>query len=86
MTDTTQKSHPFGVDPEKNYTGREVAEIRRCEPCTLEAERSRGSGPPFMKSGRLVLYPGHLLVEWMKGRVVTNTQRFGRREVSHERP
>jgi hypothetical protein len=86
MTTTTENYQPFGVNPNYNYTSKEVAEIRRCEPCTLEAERSRGSGPPFIKSGRLVLYPGHLLLEWMEGRVVTNTQRFGRREVPYERP
>ena len=78
MTTTTENYHPFGIDPNHNYTTREAAELRRCEPCTLEAERSRGAGPKFIKSGRRVLYPGHLLLEWMESRVVTNTQAFGR--------
>jgi hypothetical protein len=77
-TTTTEINHPFGVDPSVNHTSKEVAKIRRCELCTLEAERSRGAGPKFIKSGRLVLYPGHLLVEWMESRVVENTQAFGR--------
>lgn len=72
-----ENQFPFGVDPEKNYTPNEVAEIRRCRPSTLESERLRGAGPKFIKSGRRVLYPGMYLIQWFESRTVNDTRQFG---------
>lgn len=74
-----ENQFPFGIDPRKNYTQDEAAkDVLGCQPCTLEAQRSRGVGPRFVKIGRLVRYPGQYLIEYMESRTVQNTQTFGR--------
>jgi hypothetical protein len=35
----------------------------------LQALRERGSGPPYMRVGRSILYPEKLLVEWFKSQL-----------------
>lgn len=37
-------------------TSVEFAELRRCSVDALRQERRRGNGPPFVRSGRIVLY------------------------------
>lgn len=37
-------------------TATEFAALRRCSVDALRQERHRGKGPPFMRSGRVVLY------------------------------
>ena len=42
---------------EKRFlTTREAAEAYRLSPATLNSMRNRGGGPPFIKTGRKVLY------------------------------
>lgn len=45
-----------------------VAEILAVRPGTLNAWRTRGEGPAFVKVGRLVRYYPDALVEWIVAR------------------
>jgi hypothetical protein len=57
--------HPDGlVEPV------EAADIVRMSPTTLATMRSRGGGPPWVKSGRYVYYPLDDLAEWFVSRSV----------------
>lgn len=51
-------------------TPEEVAKIRRTKKGVLAVERCRRQGPPFVKSGRRILYPRELLEQWLQGRLV----------------
>ncbi|GKS58186.1 hypothetical protein YTPLAS18_17130 [Nitrospira sp.] len=40
---------------------------------TLQAWRTRGGGPPFVRVGRLVRYRDEDLRQWIESRLVTST-------------
>ncbi len=42
---------------------------------TLRNWRSQGKGPPFAKAGKTVLYPRHLLVDWLESQTVVPANR-----------
>ena len=48
----------------------EAAEIVRMSPKTLATMRSRGGGPPAIKSGRRIYYPLDELATWFADRTV----------------
>jgi hypothetical protein len=52
-------------------TAAEVAEIRRTTTAALAQERYRHDGPPYVRSGRRVLYPADLLDAWLTAQTVT---------------
>jgi len=49
-------------------TQRDVAELLRLPPRTLEDWRQTGSGPPFVKLGRHVRYDRDELLAWVRER------------------
>lgn len=51
----------------------EAAEYLSLKKCTLEAWRSRGGGPRFVKLGRSVRYRAQDLNHWIENRVRANT-------------
>lgn len=52
---------------------REAAKYRRCSERTLERERRYGTGPPFIRAGRRILYPLEDLENWLAARKFTST-------------
>lgn len=53
------------------FTEKELAEVLRLSPLTLQKNRCLGKGhPPFIKIGRLVLYPKKEFNSWMSGQRV----------------
>jgi len=44
----------------------EIAEARGVGKRTLRAERQRGDGPPYVKMGKLTLYPIEGFRDWLK--------------------
>jgi DNA-binding transcriptional MerR regulator len=51
----------------------ELARRLNIQPSTARAWRFDGSGPPFIKVGRRVLYRESDVVEWLNGRVRRST-------------
>lgn len=52
-----------------NYlTQKQVASLLHISTRTLERMRHEGSGPPFMKAGRRVLYSMSAIEEWLSSR------------------
>jgi hypothetical protein len=54
-------------------TQREAAVALRLSERTLERSRVSGSGPPFCKLGRRVLYRADDLERWITSRIVRST-------------
>lgn len=53
----------------------EVARLMRTSTSTLAKMRSRGDGPPFVKSGRKsVLYDRAAVLQWLSARTVKSTR------------
>lgn len=55
------------------FTQREAAILLRCSQRTLERYRLSGSGPLYVKAGRLVRYRESDLEKWIASRVVGST-------------
>lgn len=60
------------------WTEQQCAEHRRCAISTLQKERVRGDGPPFVKLGRLVRYRPEDVLAWVAAKVVNSTSEVGR--------
>lgn len=58
----------------------EVADLLRLEPETLEAWRSRGNGPVYVKFGRDVRYRPSDILRFIQDRVCRSTWEHGRRQ------
>lgn len=58
----------MGLQDDVLYAEQQVSKVLRCEVRTLQAWRWRGSGPTFMKIGRLVRYRGDDVKAWMESR------------------
>lgn len=54
-------------------TTQEAAEALGVRPCTLEAWRSRGTGPRYVKLGRAVRYRAADLDDYIESRTRTST-------------
>ena len=50
-----------------------IAKRLRCEVKTLQAWRTRGGGPPFVKIGRLVRYKAEDVDAWVEARRYAST-------------
>jgi hypothetical protein len=48
------------------YTEDEIADARGVEKPALRKERKRGTGPPWAKVGRMILYPKSGFRAWMR--------------------
>lgn len=55
------------------FDSREAAKYLGLKKCTLEAWRTRGGGPKFVKLGRIVRYRKFDLDNWIESRVRENT-------------
>ena len=55
-----------------------AAEYIGVQPCTMEAWRSRGGGPKYVKVGRLVKYREADLAAFIESRVRSNTSEVER--------
>ena len=60
-------SPPLKIDPDIFYPVVSAAPLVFCAPSTLDTLRSRGGGPRYTKRGRLVLYRGQALIDWLSG-------------------
>lgn len=63
----------IGLDDETLYCESVISKTLACEEKTLQAWRSRGGGPPFVKIGRLVRYRGCDVKNWITSRTVRST-------------
>jgi hypothetical protein len=61
------QTHPELLTPS------DVAERLSVMPGTLVDWRFRGVGPPYVKVGKLVRYPGDALAAWIESRTVKTT-------------
>jgi hypothetical protein len=52
---------------------KDAAKFLRVTEKFLEARRSRGGGPPFVRVGRLVRYRRETLLEWVESHEVRST-------------
>lgn len=66
-------------------TTKEVASRRKCSTRTVEAERQRGDGPPYLKIRAQVLYPEEELEAWLREHLVASTAEADVREAGHAR-
>jgi hypothetical protein len=66
------------------YTQNDLAEIFHISPRTLERKRVDGSGPPFVKFGRRVLYRRSQVESWIEASCFgsTTTIKRGRSDQS----
>ena len=55
---------------------KEAAAFTKCSTSKLEKLRLTGEGPPFMKTGRLVLYEKIALEEWLKKNIFQSTSEY----------
>lgn len=55
------------------WTEQECADHRRSTVSTLQKERHRGDGPPYVKMGRLVRYRPEDVRAWIAARIVRST-------------
>lgn len=62
----------------KLYNTPEAAEFIGNQPCTLEAWRVRGTGPKFLKIGRLVKYAEADLIAFINQNVCQSTAEYKR--------
>ena len=68
------------LDDETLYCESAISKKLACEEKTLQAWRSRGCGPPFVKIGRLVRYRGCDVKRWIDSRTVRSTSELPSRE------
>ena len=68
------------LDDEALYCESVISKTLVCEEKTLQAWRSRGGGPPFVKIGRLVRYRGCDVKRWIASRTVRSTSELPARE------
>ncbi len=68
------------LDDETLYCESVISKKLACEEKTLQAWRSRGGGPPFVKIGRLVRYRGCDVKKWITSRTVRSTSELPSRE------
>lgn len=61
------------LEDEALYAESVISRNLDCEVKTLQAWRSRGGGPPFVKIGRLVRYRGCDVKQWITSRTVRST-------------
>ena len=54
-------------------TENDVAELLRTSPRCLQAWRTRGGGPAFLRVGRLVRYSQDAVQEWLDGQMRRST-------------
>jgi hypothetical protein len=52
------------VDDEKLLTEVQAADLLRLSARTLQAWRSQGAGPPFVRAGRAIRYRRSALLSW----------------------
>jgi hypothetical protein len=64
---------PIHLDDQALYAESVISRSLNCEAKTLQAWRSRGCGPPFVKIGRLVRYRGYDVKQWIISRTVHST-------------
>lgn len=57
-------------EPKKFYTAADVRAHLRLGTSTLANWRHDGKGPPFVKCGSRILYPGDALIEWLERNLV----------------
>ena len=67
-THATQHNGPLPLWDEQ-----QTAAYRNCAVSSLQKERVRGEGPPFVKMGRLVRYRPEDVRAWIEARVVNST-------------
>ena len=60
-------------DPDAMLYGPEAAHLSGQSNRTLEAYRSRGGGPPFVRIGRAIRYRRGDLLDWLAARRRTST-------------
>ena len=66
-TETTQQAQPAEATPRRRYgRTREAAAYIGSTKSTLDKKRVDGTGPPFTKVGRAVIYDFDLLDEYME--------------------
>jgi len=61
------------IDPRALYDEGEAAAILGWKVPTMQAKRSRGGGPVFMKLGRAAKYRGADLLDFIEANLATNT-------------
>jgi hypothetical protein len=66
------------TEPDELLTEAEAAQLRRQSMRTLQAERLRGDGCPFVKLGRSVRYRRSDLMRFIEANVKTSTTKAGR--------
>ncbi|MFO7861005.1 MAG: helix-turn-helix domain-containing protein [Desulfosalsimonas sp.] len=59
------------------YTTEQVSNLLGIQPNTLEIWRHRGTGPKFIKMGRLVRYKSNDLEAWIDSQTRQNTSQAG---------
>jgi predicted DNA-binding transcriptional regulator AlpA len=69
----TDSGEKISLDDETLYCESVISKKLVCEEKTLQAWRSRGGGPPFVKIGRLVRYRGCDVKKWIASRTVRST-------------
>jgi predicted DNA-binding transcriptional regulator AlpA len=55
------------------WTEEQCAQHRGCSKSSLQKERVRGDGPPFVKIGRMVRYRPEDVREWIARQIVGST-------------
>jgi helix-turn-helix protein len=80
LTNLAEHGTIWSVD--EYLTTDEVAKIRRMERESLEQERFRGAGPPYISNGKRVLYPKSMLEKWLRDQLVVPAVRSPRRRAS----
>ncbi len=61
------------INPDAYYTEAEASALRRKSPRTLARERLLGTGCPYVRNGKGVLYRGAAILEWMNKRTFSST-------------
>jgi len=61
---------PIKIDPDAYYPPSEAGEILDKQPHTLAKLRCHGTGAPYIKQGRQVLYRGSDLIAFLEDRRV----------------
>lgn len=55
----------FGIDPDKFYRPKDLAERGLATEILMAQWRCRGEGPAYVKAGPRVLYPGTDVIDWL---------------------
>lgn len=62
-----KKPRDIPTDPDAFLTEAEAAELSGFSVRTLQAWRTHGGGPPFVRVGRAIRYRRGALIDWMNG-------------------